>query len=108
MQQLANYFKEREGVESLITERGFATYLINGDECYIRDLYVHRDFRHQGVASGIADKISKIAKDSGCKYLTGSVMPSANGSTESAEVLIAYGFRLHSSMNNGILFRKDL
>lgn len=108
MQHLANYLFEREGLESLVTDKGFATYVINGDDCYIKDIYVHRDFRKEGVASLLADGIAETARERGCKYLTGTVMPSANNSTDSIKVLLAYGFRLHSAVQNGIFFRKDL
>lgn len=108
MEQLAKYLCEREGVQSLIRENCFATYIINGDECYIRDIWVEREFRKSGLASKIADEIVKIAEVTGCKYLTGSVMPSAKNSTESIKVLLAYGFKLHSSVVNGIIFRKEL
>ena len=107
MYQLAAYLREREGVESLIKDEGFATYIITGEECYIRDIWVHRDFRKTNIASRMADEISEIAKKFGCTHLTGSVCPTAKASTDSLRVLLAYGFQLHSSAPNIIFFRKD-
>lgn len=108
MHRLASYFHEREGFDSILTEEGFATYKINGEECYIRDIWVHKDYRKKGVASEMADDIARIAITKGCKYLTGSVAVTDPNSTANTLVLLAYGFRIHSVVNYGILFRKDL
>ncbi len=108
MQKLLDYFKEREGFDAIITDEGFASYKITGEECYIRDIWVHRDFRKKGIASEMADDIAEIAKKAGCTYLTGSVSTTANNSTESVLVLLAYGFKIHSVVQYGIFFRKEL
>ena len=104
----ANYIKEREGFEMVETDRGFATYRILGEEVYIRDIYVHSDFRQTGEASRIADMIAEIAKLQGCKHMAGTVCPSAKGSTESLKVLLGYGFKLFKSQDDFIIFKKEL
>lgn len=108
MDHLAAYLKERENFDSLVREEGFASYQINGDECYIRDIWVHKDFRKKGIASELADDIARIAIVKGCKYLTGSVSTTALGATESLMVLFAYGFKIHSVVSYGIYCRKEL
>jgi ribosomal protein S18 acetylase RimI-like enzyme len=108
MHQLAAYFKEREDFDSIVTDKGFATYAISGEECYIRDIWVSPDFRQFGIASALADQIAEIAKKANCKYLTGSVSTTAKGATVSTKILFAYGFSIHSAVPNGIYFRKDL
>lgn len=104
----AKYIKERENVEVLETSTGFATYSIKGPECYIKDIWIHPDFRKQNCASQIADRIAAIAKEQGCKYLTGSVCPTTHNSTQSMLVLVGYGMQLHSSKDNMIYFCKEL
>lgn len=104
----ANYIKEREGLGIVEDSRGFATYKISGEECYIKDIFVKACFRTQSVASEFADKITEIAKSSGCKYLTGTVVPQAEGSTISLKVLLGYGFKLLSSKENLIIFIKEI
>lgn len=108
MHQLAAYLKERQGLDSIIVDGGFASYLINGDECYIVDLWAHPENRNRGVASAMADVISTKAKSLGCKYLTGSVDTTKGDPTTSTKVLLAYGFKVFSSVAGGIYFRKDL
>ncbi len=108
MQRLQRYLKEREDFDCLLTDEGFASYKITGEECYIRDIWVEPDFRKTGAASAMADIITAIAKKSGCKFLSGSVLVTANHSTESTMVLLAYGFKIHSVVQYGIFFRKEI
>lgn len=108
MSAFAAYLKEREGVDLIETEWGFAIYAITGAECYIRDIFVYPEYRKHGLASEIADKISAIAREAGCKLLTGSVAPGANNATISLDVLRGYGMKLHSISGNIIFFSKDL
>lgn len=108
MHQLAAYLKEVEDFDSIVTEGGFASYRISGEECYIKDIWVSRDFRNRDIASVMADQISELAKKLGCKYLSGSVSTLAKNPTASTKVLLAYGFKISGAINGGILFRKDL
>lgn len=108
MTKFANYLKEREGVDLIETDQGFAIYNISRDECYIRDIYVFPEFRKQGVASSIADLVCVKARLAGCKILTGSVCPTTKGSTTSLDVLRGYGMKLHACSNNLIMFSKEL
>lgn len=104
----AQYFKEREGYETINSDKGFVSFKIAGEDCYIRDVFIHRDFRHSGEASSLADQVAKVAKDRGCKFLTGSVIPSMNGSTGSMLGLIKYGFKLNWAKDDYICLIKEL
>lgn len=111
MSLYAEYIKEREGKSVLETDNGFATYAFcgsNKEECYIIDIYVKPEKRKDGEATKLANTIAEIAKQFGCKYLSGSVDPQANGATESLKVLLSYGFSLVGIGNNLIWFRKDI
>lgn len=104
----AEYFKEREGFETFKTDKGLASFKVTGDDCYIRDVFVLPAFRHSGEASYIADEIAKIAKERGCKFLTGSVVPSLKGSSGSMLGLLKYGFKLKSSHEDFIILSKEI
>lgn len=108
MNMLAQYIKEREDFDVIENDYGFAIYKISGDECYIKDIYVQKQFRQLDIASKLADQISQIAIKNSCKYLTGTVCPSANNSTVSLKVLLGYKMKLHSAKENLIIFKKDL
>lgn len=102
------YIKERLNKDIIETDKGFATYYFVNDSCYIEDIYIKSEFRKSNEASKLADQISIIAKEKGYKKLCGSVVPSSNNSTESLKVLLAYGFKLDSSVNNFIIMVKEL
>ncbi len=104
----AHYIAEREGKQILERPEGFATYSINAPECYIEDIYVLPEHRKSGVAAKLADVIAEEAKARGCTYLLGTVMPSAQGSTASLKVLLAYGFKLAKAETNAIYMVKEL
>lgn len=108
LHQLADYFREREGFEILGDDKCFAIYKIMGDTCYIRDIWVHPDFRRQRVATELANEISAIALEKGCKRLTGSVSTTAHNPTLDTQNLIGYGMKIISAAPGGILFGKDL
>lgn len=108
MSHYGQYIEEREGLDILENEHGFFTYLIKGEECYIKDIYIAKEFRRAGVATEFAEKITAIAKENGCKFLSGTCVPSTNGSTESLKAMFSYGFKVHSSSNDLIILIKEL
>lgn len=108
MSLYADYILEREGKLMVEDANGFASFAIANEECYIENIYVVPGKRLSGLASKYADQIVEIAKDKGCKYLTGSVKPSANGSTESMKALLGYGFKLLSASHDAIFFIKEI
>lgn len=108
MSLYSQYIQERESGHVLETPSSFASYFINGKECYIRDIYVEPAYRDLNLASQMADQISIIAKERGCTHLIGTVVPQANNSGSSIRVLLAYGFRPLRSDNTMIYFIKDL
>lgn len=108
MSLYADYIKEREGFEIIENEHGFFTYKISGEECYIRDIYIKRGSRRLGIATDMADELAKTAKDNGCKFLTGTCVPSTMGATESMKAMFSYGFRIHSATSDMIVLMKEL
>lgn len=111
MKLFAEYLKEREGVDLIHNEKGFAIYSILNNECYIRDIYVLPEYRKSHVATELANQIQDIAKAKGCKVLTGSVSPQANNSHSSIKVLLAYGMTQHGAIKHStelFTFHKDI
>ncbi len=108
MDKLAQYFKERVGFDSIVRAEGFIAYRLQGDECWIYDIFVDPDFRKRGVATELAEQVEKIAINGGCKYLCGSTTPSSNGSTDSLKFILAYGMSLHSAGPNIVTLRKEI
>lgn len=107
MSLYADYVWEREGFETIEDEYGFATFKVDGEGCYIRDIFVSKTMRCTAHASGYADQIAGKARERGCTYLTGSVFADCDG-TASLKVLLAYGFKLSHALDDMIYFRKEL
>lgn len=102
-----NYFKDM-GSEIMETEHGWANYIISGAECYIENIYVEPKVRKSGHATIIADRIAKIAKEKGCKYLTGSTNTKKPQVEQSMLALLGYGMKFLSSSENAIFYYKEL
>lgn len=104
----AQYIKERAGKSIVESEKGFATYFYQDEFVYIEDIFVNAEHRKSGVATEFADRIAEEAKNLGYAKMLGSVCPSANGSTASLKVLLAYGFKLFKSLDNVIYLSKEI
>lgn len=108
MSLYAEYINELSGKEIIESDKGFTTYYINNDTCYIEDIFVLPEFRKDGIALEMANSVKNIAKERGCKKLYGTVLPTTKGSTHSLRLLIEYGFKLDSALNNLIVLVKDI
>ena len=102
------YLKEREGVLSIQSESGFATYEIQGEYFVINDIYVKPESRATMEALAIAIKLEDLAKEAGCKYLAGYVSPHLPGATRSMKVQLDFGFKLKVVDGDRIILQKEL
>ena len=111
MQQYKQYLEETyEGESCYIDpqERGWASYKISGDECYIAHCYLVPDFRGRTLMSEICSNIEQIAIAAGCKYMTGTVDTQGRGKERSLKMMISDGYKIHSAQNNIIVLMKQL
>lgn len=88
--------------------QGFALFQIHDRECYLQEIYVVPEKRRDHIASKLADKVVEIAKDHGCTMLTGSVVPSANGSEVSRKALEGYGLKLFGKDEDFEKYAKEI
>ena len=102
------YLKERENLEVLECDAGFAIYQIVDDMIYLKDIYVVPSERQTGLAKWMADQIAEIGRDAGCKKMIGSVSPIANNATLGMKAILSYGFSLLKSTESLILFSKEI
>lgn len=108
MSLYADYLQECGHVSIIETDKGFVTYRIMGQECYIPDIYIVPEHRKSHGASELADKVTEEAKKHGCSILTGSVNMNIKDPTRSLSVLLAYGFKVLKSSETGIILGKDI
>lgn len=109
MNLYAKYLDERQGKKLfLMPDVAFAVYEIKPPQCYIEEIFVTKESRRGKIGSLIADQIVSEAKEVGCNILLGSVAVEANGSSESAQALLAYGLKMCSADKNFIWFKKEI
>lgn len=108
MSLYGDYIKERENFDIVEDERGFATYLVQGEECYVRDVYVKPQHRKDHVAWGYMEIIRKRMKHFGVKTIITSVCTKANGTTTSQYAILSYGFVLSHTDGPMIYYRKEI
>lgn len=108
MSLFAEYIKETQGRECIESEIGFLSYVINGEECYIEDIYVKPAYRVTGAGSGLADIVKAKAKAQGCKVLIGTVNGLFKDPTTSAKALLAYGFKIDRIVQNVIVMKMEI
>lgn len=111
MQLYAKYLKEYDGFDIIIEDHGYVTYKVNGLECYVKEIFVEKEFRKTGLASKMVDKIAEIAKNSGCQFLIGTVYDNVENKESASISLMAqlkYGFRVASIKQNLIILSKEI
>lgn len=103
------YLAEREDKDIIETDKGFATFKVfDNGECYLQDIYVVPSERKTGLATEMADMVSKIAKARGCNLLVGSVCTDDKYATRNLQVLIAYGMEIYKNVGTVIFLKKKL
>lgn len=93
MNLYAEYLKEKDNIEYIeVPDKGFCTYLDQGECYYIVDIYVRPSFRKHNIASMLADKVAEIAKKEGKSFLLGAVELESKAEITNKKVLESYGF----------------
>ncbi len=109
MSLYGDYNSEREDKNIIEDDKGFMTFvLIPPDTLYLEDIYVKPEFRKQGHAKVLFEKVKATAKSWGCPHITTSIKPSANGSTDSLKVSLTAGFQLLRASQDAIILIKGV
>lgn len=99
----AQFVEEHRGFKILENQYGFATYNIEGEACYIADIFVTSEKRRSGVARGLCFAIRAIAKEAGCKVIIGSVDPLGKTANDGLKLIMGMDMEL-TSIQNGLIF----
>lgn len=110
MSHYANYVSEREGFHVIENDSGFVEFKIQQEECYIRTIYISPGLRGVGHAKDLAERVTEMAKEYGCKYLSSTIYPASNKeqATISLAMQVNFGFKLSSVHENLIILRKEI
>ena len=111
MEQYKQYLKETyAGQDCYIDEqnRGWASFKIDGDECYINHCFILPEFRSQTLMREICSHIEIIAKNSGCKFMTGTVQIGTGVPERSLRMMMSGGYTVFSAQDNIIVMIKHI
>lgn len=104
----AKYIFEKAGIQLIEWEHSFITYSIEGDVCMIHDLWVDIEHRRKGIAWEMADYVTIIAKENGCKKLVSTLMVHSNGCNEALKTQMAYGFKIIGSDSEKLYLAREI
>jgi GNAT superfamily N-acetyltransferase len=105
----ADYIKEREDCDTIEREQGFITYRFqpNGD-CFIRDFFVQRVQRNQGVGQELFDELGALAVKHEVKRFVAEVDLRAATSTQSLGIILSRGFQAVGAQNHIITLIQEI
>jgi GNAT superfamily N-acetyltransferase len=104
----AEYVKEREEAETLEHGYGFITFRVFGESVLLKDFFVRRENRKQGLSHKIWNEFVEKMKERGIKKVVGNVdVRSANG-TEILRNHLFRGCKLVQAMNDIITVEKEI
>lgn len=98
----AKYIKERLDHEIIENESGFITYKINGNECFIADMYVDQDKRKNGIGTDLLTELKCIVIENNAEYITAHVHQFDKAAPNTLAASFKRGFKIHSANNNVI------
>lgn len=104
----ALYLEELSNRQIYENEKGFFVYQIDKEEFYIQEIFVKQEFRRQGIASEYDRMATVLAKEANCKYIKGSVIPTAPKSTEALKLQLDLGYKLFYTSGPLIYLKKEL
>jgi hypothetical protein len=100
-----DYVKERESLDNLVIDDGFALYRKDCDTLFIRDIYTKN--RNSTTFFKLFKQLENIAKDLSCKCMEGHVYTTANNPTLSLRAILSAGFKVvHADLNRIILVKE--
>ncbi len=88
----ALYVQERLGLSIIEDERGFVTFEIMGGILWIRDMFVKKEYRQQGVAREWIESLFIIANDNQCTQVSTHVCINSVGWDLSFKLMVGFGF----------------
>lgn len=104
----AKFIDEREGAKILEHKCGFVTYKLEGDECFICNMFVALEFRQGGYARALVEGLEALALAAGCKILTGNIHLNDHGSNATLISSLLIGFQVAAANNGSLLIVKQV
>lgn len=104
------YMKERQLCEFIeCTDSHFVSYRIEGNVCYLQDMYITPKYRKQGLSKSLVGQLELIAKKKKCKFLITTINLGCNGdNTINQKTASSNGFTEKVRSDDGIYYLKEI
>lgn len=102
------YVSEREGCEFLENSVGFIEYKINGEECFLKNMFIDPSERKTDVVYSMIDGLEKIALENGCKYISANIDLKDKGANRTVRASLKQGFKIERAGNDILLIIKRI
>lgn len=110
-----SYLMSKCGYEVIEDAHGFVLYYINGKECHLAEVYIEPSKRRLGIATELAEKLTDIALDNECEWITcsttirGDYNDAADGQeAQSMMAALSFDFRPVVASGNRITYAKRI
>lgn len=94
MSLYSQYIAERTSFSLIEKPHGFLTYELNGDTCFVADIFVIKESRKSGLAMEMCEEMAVIAREFRCKHIVGHVDTTSKTATDSLKFLLAVGMNV--------------
>jgi GNAT superfamily N-acetyltransferase len=106
---IKDYRLTEEGYECFESTFGFCFYKVQGEEFFINDFYIARELRGNG--RNLERELISIAKQRGCKILTGNVYCNDDGrnfATKLMKMILGVGWKVNGFGKNCVMIYKEI
>ncbi len=102
------FYKERQGADTILKPEGFIIYKINGPECFIVNMFIEKKSRGTYRFRAWLDELSKHAESKGCQFLSANIYLNDPGATHTLRSSLSYGFKVSDSGIGVLLISKNI
>lgn len=104
----SQYIYERMGQSSLWRDFGFLAYKIKEKECFIAEMFIHREKRTLGNGRQLLNDLVEIARGNGCDVVTANIHLWDQNANKTLIAAISCGFEVSKSGNDVLLISLKL
>lgn len=108
MSLYSQYVKEREGAETVKTEKGFYSYRLADNHLFIVDLYVAPEYRAEKLDSEFGKELEAIAKENGKSVILCAASTGALNASDAINFILANGYEIIKVTQQEIYFKKEI
>lgn len=112
MNLFAEYYKERQDLETIATASGFIVYGIHEEHALLNDIYItpksRGSFSRDSQAVILYDLFVAKAKEAGCKRIFANFSIADKSASKNLTTCLRRGFKLISAVNQTITVCKEI